>query len=78
MKIYEGELTPDQIAAGLSVMKGRFNGSKVMKALRGAGVQNIISGAEVLIGREIRNGHIRRITTGVYEENPDYRLAQSN
>jgi len=49
-----------------------------MKALRGAGVQNIISGAEVLIGREIRNGHIRRITTGVYEENPDYRLAQSN
>jgi hypothetical protein len=69
MKIYGGELTPDQIDAGLRVMKGRFNGSSVMKALASAGVVNIVSGAEALIAREIRNGHISRITRGIYQEN---------
>ena len=67
MKIFEGELSPVQIEAGLSVMKGEFEGSKVMKALKDAGVKNSVSGADVLIQRELRLRHIRRITRGIYE-----------
>jgi len=48
-------------------MKGEFEGSKVMKALKDAGVKNNVSGAQVLIQRELRLGHIRRITRGLYE-----------
>jgi hypothetical protein len=67
MKIFEGELSQVQIDAGLGVMKGQFEGSKVMRALKDAGVKNNVSGAEVLIQRELRLGHIRRITRGIYE-----------
>jgi hypothetical protein len=67
MKIYQGELTPDQIAAGLGVMKGRFKCSQVMKALSDAGVEHMVSGADVLIGKALRSGRIRRITQGIYQ-----------
>ena len=67
MKVYGGEqLTPAQIKAGLAAMKGEFTGSKVMSALKDAGVTNIVSGAEALIGRELRLGNIRRVTQGIY------------
>jgi hypothetical protein len=67
MKIFDGELSEAQIDAGLGVMKGQFEGSRVMKALKNAGVKNDVSGAEMLIQRELRFGHIRRITRGIYE-----------
>ncbi len=46
MKIYAGELTQDHIEAGLAVMTGKFDSSKVMSALSRAGVQNSVSGAK--------------------------------
>lgn len=69
MKIFGGEqMTQAQIDAGIIVMKGRFEGTKVMKALSEAGVTNSIDGAEALIGRELRLGNVRRITRGLYEQ----------
>jgi hypothetical protein len=68
MKIFDGELTQAQIDAGLAVMNGQFEGLKVIKALRAAGAKNCMSGAEALIGRELRLGRIRRITRGIYEQ----------
>jgi hypothetical protein len=77
MKIYGGELTQTQIDAGLAVMKGRFEGHKVMEALSEAGVTNCVPGAEVLIGRELKAGNIRRITRGFYERvSPRHRGAE--
>ena len=68
MKISDGEMTPAQIEAGLAAMKGRqFTGLRVMNALEKAGVKNCVSGADVLLRREIRNGRIREVTRGIYE-----------
>jgi len=69
MKIFEGELTKAQIDAGIAAMKGRFDSTKVMKALAEAGVTNSLSGMEHLIARELRNGRIRRIARGIFQEN---------
>ena len=71
MKLFEGEMTPEQIEAGLSAMQGRqFTASNVMKALANAGVKNSVSGAEVLLRREVRNGRIRQVTRGIYQPVP--------
>lgn len=45
MKIYDGEMSQDQIDAGLKAMKGRFKGSKVMSALAQAAVTSSVSGS---------------------------------
>jgi hypothetical protein len=68
VKIFDGELSQDQIEAGLAVMRGEFTGSKVMTALGNAGVKNVVPGAEVLINREIKAGRIIRITRGIYRQ----------
>ena len=49
-------------------MRGRFNATKVMKALDEAGVTNYVSGAEVLIVSELKHGNIKRIARGIYEQ----------
>jgi hypothetical protein len=67
MKIFGGELTQDQIEAGLRVMRGKFDTVKVSRALRDAGVTNNFSGAERLISRELRLRNIRRVDGGGYE-----------
>jgi len=70
MKIFGGEqLTQAQIDAGLAAMKGRCKGTKVMEALTQSGVHNSLSGMEALLARELRNGRIRRITRGIFQEN---------
>jgi hypothetical protein len=66
MKIYGGEITEAQIAAGIGAMKGEFTGQKVKKALKAAGVTNTVSAAEALINRELKLGHILRVTRGLY------------
>jgi len=69
VKIFEAELTQPQIEAGLKAMSGRkgeFGLTDVSIALRKAGAKNVHSGAEVLVARELRLGHIRRITRGLY------------
>lgn len=66
MKIFGGEMSQSQIDAGLAIMKGEFEGSKVMRALGDAGVVNCVAGAEALLARELRLGHIERITRGLY------------
>jgi len=71
MKIFGGEMTQAQVDAGIAVMRGEFDGTRVMKALSDAGVRNCVSAAEVLINRELKAGHIRRITRGLYRVNTD-------
>jgi hypothetical protein len=79
MKIYGGEMTGAQIEAGLAAMQGRhFTGTKVMSALKAAGVKNCVSAAEQLLSREVRNGRVRKVTRGIYEPNPDYIEPTSN
>jgi hypothetical protein len=68
VKIYGGEITEAQIVAGIDAMKGDFTSEKVMQALQAAGVINSVSAAEVLINREIKSGHIKRVTRGLYRE----------
>jgi hypothetical protein len=68
VKIFGGELSQDQIEAGLAVMRGEFTGSKVMTALGNSGVRNVVPGAEALISREIKAGRIVRITRGIYRQ----------
>jgi hypothetical protein len=65
MKFFGGELTQAQIDAGLRAMKGEFVGTRVVAALSRACVKNTVSAAEVLINREIKAGHIRRVTRGI-------------
>jgi hypothetical protein len=72
MKIFGGEITEAQIAAGVAAMKGEFPGTKVMSALRTAGVTNVVSAAEVLINRELKTGRISRVTRGLYRENSSW------
>jgi hypothetical protein len=50
-------------------MKGEFTGQSVKKALSGAGVTNSVSAAEAVINRELKLGHIQRITRGRYRVN---------
>jgi hypothetical protein len=70
MKVFGGEqLTQTQIDGGLAAMKGRFKGTKVMEALTQAGAHDSLSGMEALLARELRNGRIRRITRGIFQEN---------
>ena len=66
MKIFGGEVSQSQIDAGLAVMKGEFGSTKVMTALKNAGVVNCVPGAETLLARELRLGNIERITRGLY------------
>lgn len=68
MKIFDGELTQEQVGDGLAVMTGRFDSHKVAEALSAAGVANSLSGMNRPIGRELRLGHIRRVANGIYEQ----------
>jgi hypothetical protein len=68
VKIFGGELSPEQIEAGQAVMRGEFTGAKVMRALQAAGVINIVPGADRLISREIKAGHITEVTRGIYRQ----------
>jgi len=68
MKYYEGELTQDQIDAGLAVMGREFDALKVMGALRKAGVEKIVPASKRLIARELKAGNIARVTQGIYRK----------
>jgi hypothetical protein len=68
MKIFGGEMSQVQIEAGLATMKGEFSSTTVMTALSKAGVKACLSGAQTLIRRELRTGHIERITRGIYRK----------
>ena len=75
MKIYgDEELTKAQIDAGLSSMngpKGQFGAKKVRAALSRIGVSKSGEGADVLIGRELRLRHIRRLKRTIDERIED-------
>ena len=68
MKIFGGELSQEQIEAGLSVMRGEFDGHKVMMALKNAGVVNIVPGTDRLIARELKSGKITKVTRGIFRQ----------
>jgi hypothetical protein len=68
VKIYGGELSDEEVDAALEVMKGEFGTDKVIKALRQAGVSDVIAATDALIRRELRCGRIRRVAPGRYRQ----------
>ena len=68
MKYEGGQLSQAQIEAGVAVMKGEFDGGKVMTALEKAGVAWNVPAANTLIAREIKAGRIYRVTRGIYRQ----------